>query len=400
MSSRIHLKPQNRFSDSIEQRLNGFARRISTYKNRSIGYPVNQELGLTEFYSWYKQSGLTEIALNNAGDPRTTSIAPLNTHAFENEVIDFLAPLYGFKPDHSWGLITLSGSQGNNLGIYFGSRLLIKQTGLTPILYVSSEAHYSIKQLAELQQLETRVIQTQIDGQMDIQDLERQLDPSRPALMIIAIGTTFKGAIDDQQAINQVLTDKKVIAVYRHLDAALFGGFLPFSDHADLLNQQQHLFDSIAVSGHKFFGIDEPAGIFITTRDTLSKQNPVQVAYLNEEIATLACSRSALASLKIWWKIQSTGIQAYQQQSQQLLDNAQYLKQCLDAIAYPAWLGPFSNTVYFQRPSASIMEKWLLAPDSDPRLGGSLAHVVVMQHVTTDIINEFLGDLMLEKANT
>ena len=396
MNKQCHLTPQTRLSDSIEQQLNGFARQISGYKNRSIGYPINQELGLTEFYSWYNQSGLSEIALNNAGAPRQTSIAPLNTHSFENEVIDFLAPLYQFKPENTWGLITSSGTQGNNLGIYFGARLLSKQTGLTPILYVSAEAHYSIKQLAELQQLETRVIQTLVDGRIDVEDLERQLEPDRPALIVVAIGSTFKGAIDDQQAIQQVLADKKPIAVYRHLDAALFGGILPFSAHAEILNQQQNVYDSIAVSGHKFFGIDEPAGIFITTRNTLSMQNPVQVAYLNQEITTLACSRSALAPLKLWWKIKTTGIQSYQQQSQQLLTNARYLKQCLDAIAYPAWLGPCSNIVYFQRPSQAIMEKWLLAPDADPRLGGALAHVVVMQHVNTDILDAFVKDLRLE----
>ena len=396
MTRHIPLKSQQtRQSDRIESRLNDFAKQVYQVKKRSIGYPVNQDLGLTDFYTWYHQAGLTEISLNNAGNPRQSSYAPLNSHEFENEVIDFLAPFYGFEPDTHWGLVTLSGTQGNNLGIYFGARLLCQQTGLRPVLYVSAEAHYSIKQLADLQQLDMRVIKTCANGQMDIGDLESQLDPTRPALMILAIGTTFKGAIDDQKAINQLLADQNTVAVYRHLDAALFGGFLPFSQHAELLDQNRQLFDSIAVSGHKFFGIDEPAGIFITTRRVLSEQNPVHIAYLNDEVATLACSRSALAALKLWWKIQNTGLQNYQQQSQQLLDNAHYLKHRLDAINYPAWLNPCSNTVYFKRPSSWIMEKWLLAPDSDPRLGGYLAHVVVMQHVTVDIIDEFVGDLVL-----
>lgn len=383
--------------DSVEQRLTRFAQQIAHHKRHSIGYPVNQNPGLTEFYSWYQQSGLTEIALNNAGDARTSSITPLNTHRFENEVIEYLAPLYGFNPKSSWGVITLSGTQGNNLGIYFGSRYLRKKSGLTPVLYVSAEAHYSIKQLADLQQLETRVIQTSVDGKMDVADLERQLDPTRPALMIMAIGTTFKGAIDDQTAINQILKAKKTIAVYRHLDAALFGGFLAFSPYADLINQARQLFDSIAVSGHKFFGIDEPAGIFITSHTSRVQVKSIQADYLNNEISTMTCSRSALATLKLWWKIQKTNPQDFRHQSQQILDTAQYLKNRLDSINYQAWLGPHSNTVYFQRPSQSIMEKWQLAPDSDPRLGGCLAHCVVMQHVTTDLIDEFVMDLMSDR---
>ena len=399
MNSVFNLKPDSGYPDSIDQKLNTFARQVSAYKKRSIGYPINQDLGLTEFYSWYGQSGLTELALNNAGSPHQASIAPLNTHVFENEVIDFLAPLYGFQADNTWGVITLSGTQGNNLGIYFGTQLLIKQTGLKPVLYVSAEAHYSIKQLAELQQLETRVIKTLVNGRMDINDFERQLLSNRPALIIIAIGTTFKGAIDDQNAIQQVLDSKNNLAVYRHLDAALFGGFLPFSPYAHLLDQNQQWFDSIAVSRHKFFGIDEPAGIFITTKNIQSEQNQPRVPYLNQKIATLACSRSALAALKLWWKIQKTGFPSYQHQAQQLLDNAHYLKTGLEASHYPAWLNPCSNTVYFKRPSQWIMEKWLLVPDDDLRLGGLLAHCVVMQHVSIEIIDEFLTDIGLDSLN-
>ena len=171
----------------LENRLNDFAQQVNQVKNRAIGYPVNQDLGLRDFYCWYHQSGLTEISLNNAGNPRQFSYTPLNSHEFENEVIDFLAPFYGFEPETHWGLLTLSGTQGNNLGIYFGARLLCQQTGLRPVLYVSAEAHYSIKQLADLQQLDIRIIKTCANGQMDIGDLESQLNPKRPALMLSLI---------------------------------------------------------------------------------------------------------------------------------------------------------------------------------------------------------------------
>jgi histidine decarboxylase len=34
-----------------------------------------------------------------------------------------------------------------------------------------------------------------------------------------------------------------------------------------------------------------------------------------------------------------------------------------------------------------------LAPDYDERLGGELSHIVVMQHVTKERLQEFLDDL-------
>jgi histidine decarboxylase len=69
----------------------------------------------------------------------------------------------------------------------------------------------------------------------------------------------------------------------------------------------------VAVSGHKFFGFDEPLGLFITTNDVLKRQNPFQVSYLNDAVPTITCSRSGLGPLKFWWKVQKTGLDGYKQ---------------------------------------------------------------------------------------
>ena len=39
------------------------------------------------------------------------------------------------------------------------------------------------------------------------------------------------------------------------------------------------------------------------------------------------------------------------------------------------------------------MNKYDLAPDYDERLGGDLAHIVVMQHVTKERLQGFMDDL-------
>ena len=380
-------------------RLNAFAKDMIAHQSHTIGYPVNQNVDLQEFYRWFAESGLANVAMNNVGNPRKDSLYSLNTHQFENEVIDFFAPLYGFTKDEAWGFVTYSGTDGNNHGVYFGVKYLLSKSKIKPVLYVSEQAHYSIKKLGDLQHLDMRLIPADVNGRMDIKAFEKALDPKRPALIVIAMGTTFKGGIDDQEAIEQVLQKKKPIAVYRHLDAALFGGYLPFTKHNDLVNRTKHHFDSIAVSGHKFFGFDEPLGLFITTNEVLSRQNPFKVPYLNDAVPTITCSRSSLGPLKFWWKIQKTGLDGYQKQAEQILANADYLKQRLDEISYPSWKNDFSNTVYFKRPSQWVMKKWDLAPDNDPRLGGDLAHEIVMQHESKDMIDQFLADLQKDMAD-
>ncbi len=379
-------------------RLNAFAKKMVESKNQAIGYPINQNVDLQEFYRWFADTGLANVAMNNVGNPRKPAIIHLNTHQFENEVIDFFAPNFGFKPNEYWGIVTMSGTDGNNHGVYFGVKYLLSKSKLKPVLYVSEEAHYSIKKLGDLQNLDMKLIKADVKGQMDIKEFEKALNPKRPALVVVAMGTTFKGGIDNQEAIEKVLQKKKPVAVYRHLDAALFGGYLPFSEHKDLVDRTKHHFDSVAVSGHKFFGFDEPLGFFITTNDVLKRQNPFQVSYLNDAVPTITCSRSALGPLKFWWKVQKTGLDGYKQQSAMILKNAAYLKQCFDDLKYPAWKNDFSNTVYFKRPSQWVMDKWDLAPDFDKRLGGNLAHDIVMQHEGKEVIDRFIEDIKKDIA--
>ncbi len=382
------------FADEIPlKRLDDFAKQMRAGRAVFMGYPVNQDTDLREFYQWYLDSKLYEVAMNNVGDPQKEGLYSLNTHQFENEVVDFFVPLYGFSKEEAWGFVTSSGTDGNEHGMYFGVRTLLTETGMKPVCYVSEDAHYSIKKLADVQNLELRLIKTDETGKMIVSEFEKALDPAKPALVVIAMGTTFKGAIDHQAAIHEVLLRKKPVAVFVHVDAALFGGYLPFTEHKDLVDRRVVPFDSIAVSGHKFFGLDEPMGIFLTTKATKSKINPFKVSYLSEAVPTITCSRNAVSALKFWWKIKKKGTAAYEADAKGMLANAQYLKAQLSKISWPVWLNDYSNTVYFRRPSDPVMKKYGLAPDSDPRLGGDLAHIVVMPSVTRDVIDQFVSDL-------
>ena len=86
-------------------------------------------------------------------------------------------------------------------------------------------------------------------------------------------------------------------------------------------------------------------------------------------------------------------VEGFAEQAGGMLDRAAWLKAELDALGWQAWLEPMSNTVYFARPPEEIAEKYMLAPDYDERLGGELSHIVVMQHVTKEGLQEFLDDL-------
>lgn len=359
-----------------------------------MGYPINQFSNIIGFSDWYAKTGIGEMVFLNVGDPfDEDGYFPLSSLAVEKRVIEMFAPYYGISKEQVWGFIANSGTDGNNNGMYFGCRKLYNETGMLPIVYVSKEAHYSNRRLADLQNLECRLIDYDEHGAMDPEDLRRKLDPTRPALVIIALGTTFMGGIDDQLAIDKVLEEVKPIGVYRHVDAALFGGYLAFTENNDLVNMEKMKYDSIAISGHKFFGIDEPCGLFLTRKDVYAAQTSYKVDYLNSNMAMISCSRSAHAPLKFYWLLTRVSEDSLREQAKSCLENTEYLQSQLDAMGYPAWHNPLSNTVFFKRPAEWVIKKYVLAGGNIPQYGGPLNHIVVMQNVTRDSVDRFIADL-------
>ena len=380
-------------SKSGYDNLDAWAENVVAAKRASMGYPVNQNIQLDRFYKWYLANNLENVGLNNVGDPFGKAGGLLGAHNFEREVIEYFAPFYDYELDNLWGIVTNSGTDGNNHGIYFGVNYLRNLTGKMPIMYVSDEAHYSNPRIADLQNLELRLVKSDPMGRMIPEELEKVLDPTRPCLMVYAMGSTFKGAIDDMGALNAVLDAYPEMMVYRHVDAALFGGYLVFTEHRDMVSSKKYRINSMAISGHKFFGLDDPAGVFLTTRDVYDHQSNNSVPYLNGDMKMINCSRSTSSVLKFWWMIHEIGEQQWHQQAEAILENTRYFKEQLDKIGYPNWLNEYSNTIFFKRPSDEVCKKYMLAPNYDEQFGGELSHLVVMQHVDKTIIDEFVRDI-------
>lgn len=395
LSGSLALSAQVAVSSGFEQ-LDRWASECLAERSMTLGYPGNNDIRLEEFYRWYTGNNLESMIINNAGDPFEEGDHTLSSLDFEREVIQYFAPKYGFDGNDLWGIVTMSGTDGNNHGIYFGVNYLKRKTGKMPVVYVSDEAHYSNYRLCDLQHLEVRLVKSDSMGRMVPDSLEEVLDPTRPCLIVYAMGSTFKGAIDDQKALDDVLARHEGMAVYRHVDAALFGGYLPFTEYKDLVDRRKTGFDSISVSGHKFFGIDSPCGLFITTRDVYDNQSTYDISYLNANMRMINCSRSGIEPLKFWWLMKTVGDEGWTEQAARIFENTRYLKSELKRIGWPYWNNEYSNTVIFRRPSAKVVRKYNLACGEDAVFGGKLSHVVVMQHVTKDSIDRLIADLRNE----
>lgn len=384
------VKLQKRPDEPVLRRMTETARKLVERQKLQMGYPFDQETNLTGFYEWLLETGLCNTTLISVGSPYKEAWDMLHVDEFEREVVDFVAGTFGFRGGH-WGVVTNGGTDGNLHGIYFGRKTLEAKSELPPILYVSAEAHYSVQKLGDILRIETRIIGVHPTGQMDIEDFRRQLDPTRPALVAIAVGGTFKGAIDDQRAIDRVLKEVKPPACYRHLDVALFGGYLPWLDDSaarELVDQAAMGFDSLAVSGHKFFALNEPAGVFLCRKEILQHLTKLTVPYLGGIVMpTISCSRSGFDVLKLYWRIMTTGPAGFRAEANHVLAMTAKLLAALAARGVEAHANPWSNTVYFRRPREEVVHRCCMA------CSGEFSHVVVMQYFDEELVERLADEI-------
>ncbi|MBS0423594.1 MAG: histidine decarboxylase [Proteobacteria bacterium] len=384
-------------------------------KDKFLGYPINMTALPEAFFDWRNElarAGLNRFAFNNVGNPYDHSHIPFNSHPFEQELIDRFGAVYGFARENIWGFLSNSGTDSNMHGLYMGRTILQSRTGVMPKIYFTAEAHYSIQILRDLLHLDGVVVATDPGGGMDVNDLERQLNANRdhPALVVATIGTTFKGAIDSIDGIQAKLKGRES---YLHLDAALFGGYLPHTPFAaDLLHEvldpvtgkKRQRYDSIAVSCHKFFGFPSPAGLFITTRTNFesflvpfSKIHDPE--YIQQVPGTITCSRDAVKPAEFYFFSSESAFTRQAADAKAVLDNTAYLlKEMTNRYPHlqPVRANGRSNIVYFGKPSEAVVNRYSLATMRLNSGGGQLtphAHVVIMPHAKKEILDQFLTDL-------
>ena len=360
-------------ADRVERTLGNFAAEAA----HQIGYPANQQHDYSDLLQFLAHSA------NNIGDPFQDSNFRINTHDIEREVIADFADLMRLEPQEAWGYVTSGGTEGNMYGLF-----IARETHPEGTVYFSQDTHYSVLKLLRLLNMQGITVRGQPNGEMDYADLRENLhlNSDSPAIIVANIGTTMKGAVDNLDAIKQVLTDTGVQECYIHADAALSGMILPF-----VPNPQPHGFDagidSIAVSGHKLMGAPVPCGIVLTRKSSVARIARA-IEYVGIMDTTISGSRSAIAPLMIWQTLRRNGTEGFRELAAGMMDTAQYAVEQFNDSGIPAWRNPNSATVVFPRPGAEVFRKWQVATLDD------IAHIINMPHVTRDMVDEFVHDCL------
>lgn len=344
----------------------------------SIGYPFATDFNYSELYP------LLGYSLNNIGDPFIESTYKVSSRALEREVLAFFAELFRAPKDNWWGYATNGGSEGNLYGLYVARELYSRA-----IVYYSTSSHYSVPKSIHLLGMQSIIIRTQANGEMDYEDLEASIKSNRqrPVIVVANVGTTMTEAKDNVATIRQLLKDTAINSYYIHCDAALAGNYLPLLEE-DPTFDFAHGADSIACSGHKFIGSPMPCGVVIVRKNYKDRIGQ-PVPYIGSLDSTITGSRNGHGPLFLWYAIKKYGREGLVQRAVESVSLASYTQSRLQAAGIPAWRNRNAITLVFPEPALSIRAKWQLATEAGQ------SHLICMPGVSKETIDHFVDEISI-----
>ena len=341
-----------------------------------VGYPCSSVFDYSPLYRFLS------YPVNNVGDPFVPSNYHLNTHQFECEVLEIFRQLTHAPAGCFWGYVTSGGTEGNMYGIFLARELFPDG-----IVYFSEDTHYSVAKILRCLRVRNVMIKSMPDGRIDLADLRESIKIHRdvPPIIFATVGTTMKGAVDDLEGINEILSDLAIQRHYIHVDAALSGMILPFVDDPQPWDFRAGI-DSISISGHKMIGSPIPCGVAMADKTNVDRIAR-RVEYVGTLDTTIAGSRDAITPLFLWYAFRTVGLEGFRRRIDACFEVADYAVERLNRLGRNAWRHRNSVIVVFDRPSAQLVGKWQLAPQN------KLAHVIAMPHVTRELIDRLADDL-------
>ncbi len=253
----------------------------------------------------------------------------------ETNVVRWFCDLAGYGPE-SGGILTSGGSLANFSAIVMARAARLPEDFLKGTLYVSEEAHHSIKKAAQLAGFpvrNVRAVATDALFRMDVAALRAAVRADRaaglqPFLVVASAGTTNTGAVDDLQAIASLAAAERLGF---HVDAAYGGSFL-MTERGKAALQGIERADSIVLDPHK--GLFLPYGngaLVVRDAAALRRAHNVTAEYLPQaqdepgrvDFADLSPELSRdFRGLRVWLPLRLHGAAAFRAALDEKLDLA------------------------------------------------------------------------------
>ena len=357
---------------------------LQNYKDKDFTFSSGKILGsmCTQPHPIAKKAYI-DFLESNLGDPE---LFP-GTKEIESKLINFVLDLLN-APKKATGLITSGGTESNITAIWIAKNLSKKKEILLP-----DSAHFSFEKINSLMDIKLKFIPLNKNYVMDISNIRKKINNNTAAIIGIA-GSTELGTIDSIPELSEICKDENI---FLHIDAA-FGGFvIPFLKE---LKYNLPDFDfnlkgvsSISLDYHKMGYSAIPLGsLIIRNRDWLNKIS-ISTPYISsEKQAGLLATRSGGPVAAAYAVSKYLGKKGYQDIIKNCMKNTEYTVNKINELGLKLVTEPKLNVLGVKlKDPLKVVKKltdygWKV--NKMERL--SAIRIVLMPHVTKDVIDEFI----------
>ncbi len=360
--------------------------------------------------------------MGSAFRPHTSAQGYVNSFEQEKALVEALFALQGVEPGFGF---TLSGSTLTVLNAIYIARQVLTIQAQSDVeageqeakagspaaprriaCFYRDDAHFSTRNAAEICGVTPVSIRTVDDyGALDLVNLAHKAarHASDSIILVVAAGTCRTAFVDDVDQVVDVLANTHNVAtqVYVHLDSALGGTHLPLLQSYTSARLSNKHVSSTNISMHKFLAVPAPVSALLLKQRVVDLLQP-HARYAECPamfVKTIAGSRDGFATLMAaneLAKVLANRDAAVARLRASLSLARWFCAQCNECGLAAVLTKPTClPCVYFPcAPPAEVCAKYSMPVFMvDKTSKRTASHIFVMQHVTREMLNEFLVDV-------
>jgi glutamate/tyrosine decarboxylase-like PLP-dependent enzyme len=299
------------------------------------------------------------------------------------------------------GYVASGGTEANIQAMWIYRNRFIKEFGAKNEeigLLCSEDTHYAVYKGSNL--LGIRVFNVPVEettrsitiGSLADTVLRMQQNGVRYVIVIANMGTTMFGSVDDPDMYSQILKAHH-LPFSMHVDGA-FGGFIyPFTATDTKLTFKNPDITSFTLDAHKLAQAPYGTGIFLIRKGHMQYTLTEEAKYVHGQDYTLVGSRSGANAIATWMILSTYGPHEWQEKILLLMHRADLIAEKLKEQGIPHYRHPKMNLVTMRASfiPRHLADEYHLVPDNHHQ--PVWYKIVVMEHVTPDLLVAFAEDL-------
>lgn len=303
------------------------------------------------------------------------------------------------------GYIAPGGTEANIQAMWIYRNYYRKEFGANneeiAVVY-SEDSHYSFPKGANLLSIKSIIVQVNEETRlMNMNDLNAKIEQAQEKgikyfIVIQNMSTTMYGSVDNIIETTGYFKSKNL--PYKvHVDGAFGGFFYPFTNPENLLDFRNSEVTSVTLDAHKMLQAPYGTGIFLIRKDWMKYAETEEAQYVQGLDFTICGSRSGANAIAIYMILMTHGSTGWKSKIWWLMDLTEKLCQELDNMGVEYYRQPYMNIVAIKSKyvSKELGKKYRLVADSYQQ-APKYWKIVVMPHVSEEVLNNFLSDLKAE----